>query len=94
MINYNRNQFFILYDMLNEILDETLLIKDLVHKVKNKMNHKLFTIGREYDLVNNSDFKDQKLIQNNRSKIIQIKKNTKALREELQSKGTIKIIFD
>jgi hypothetical protein len=92
MINYNRNQFFILYDLLNDILDETILIKDLLHKVKNKLNHKLFTIGKEYDLINNSILSKSPVT--NRSKIIHIKKSTKKLQEELASEGQIKIIFD
>ncbi len=94
MINYNRNQFFILYDLLNDMLDEILQIKDTIYKVKNKMNHKLFCIGKDYNLITNSDFKEHKTIQNNRSKIIHIKKTNKALQEELESKGIIKIIFD
>tara|TARA_R100001086_G_scaffold66877_2_gene31166 strand:+ start:1244 stop:1528 length:285 start_codon:yes stop_codon:yes gene_type:complete len=94
MINYNRNQFFILYDLLNDILDEVIQIKDTIHKVKSKLNHKLFIIGKEYNLINNSDFKEPKTIQNNRSKIIHIRKTNKALQEELESKGIIKIIFD
>jgi hypothetical protein len=94
MINYNRNQFFILYDLLLDILDESILIKDCLHKIKGKMTHKLFRIGREYDLINNNMMITKKCIQTNRSKIIHIKKSNKQLQEELQSKGQIKIIFD
>ena len=92
MINYNRSQFFILYDLLNDILDETILMKDLLHKVKNKLNHKLFTIGKDFDLINNSILSCNNIT--SRTKLIQIKKSTKKLQEELASEGQIKIIFD
>tara|TARA_R100000951_G_scaffold112179_1_gene112167 strand:+ start:1037 stop:1315 length:279 start_codon:yes stop_codon:yes gene_type:complete len=92
MINYNRSQFFILYDLLNDILDETILMKDLLHKVKNKLNHKLFTIGKDFDLINNSILSSNNIT--SRTKLIQIKKSTKKLQEELASEGQIKIIFD
>lgn len=94
MIDYNRNHFFILYDMLNDILDETLIVKDLLSRIKSKINHKLFVIGKEYDLINNNILQKQKNLQTNRSKIIHIKKSNKELQEQLESQGSIKIIFD
>ena len=94
MINYNRNQFFILYDILNDILDECILIRDNIQKVKSKMTHRLFKIGKDYDLLNNNILCTKKQALSNRSKIIHIKKSNKAIQEELQSKGHIKIIFE
>ncbi len=94
MINYNRNHFFILYDMLNDILDESILIKDILQKLRNKMTHRLFRIGKEYDLINNNIMTSKRSMITNRSKIIHIKKSNKVLQEELESKGEIKIIFD
>ena len=80
--------------MLNDILDETLIVKDLLSRIKSKMNHKLFVIGKEYDLINNNILQKQKNLQTNRSKIIHIKKSNKELQEQLESQGSIKIIFD
>ena len=94
MIDYNRNHFFVLYEMLNEILDETILIKDTMYKLRAKLSHKLFIIGKEYDIINNSLLTKNKHMITNRSKLIHMKKTNKALREELDSKGSIKIIFD
>ena len=83
-----------MYDVLNDILDECILIRDNVQKIKAKMTHKIFRIGKDFDLVNNEIISTKKHAVSNRSKIIHIKKCNKALREEMESKGQIKIIFD
>ena len=86
-------EYHTLLNMLNDILDENIEIRKNLSKLLGKMNHQLYKIGKEYNLINNNLMVTRDMI-TNRSKLIIMKNKQQELSEELASKGHINIIFD
>ena len=87
------NAFYTLLDTVNEILDECIEIRKNLTKINSKINHQIYKIGRDYNLINNNLLFTKDMI-TNRSKLIVLKRQEEELTKELRDKGHINIIFN
>jgi len=87
------NAFYTLLDTVNDILDECIEIRKNLTKINSKINHQIYKIGKDYNLINNNLLVSRDMI-TNRSKLIVLKRQEEELKEELRDKGHINIIFN
>ncbi len=87
------NALYTLLDIVNDLLDECIEIRKNLTKINSKINHQIYKIGRDYNLINNNLLVTKDMI-TNRSKLIVLKRQEEELTNELRDKGHINIIFN
>lgn len=76
-----------LYDLLNQLIEETISIKIITQKIQSKLQSQLYKMADEFQVVNNSIFK----VNNGYDKgnLIYLKKKNRELMEKMNENGQV-----
>jgi hypothetical protein len=81
-----------LYDLLNQLIEETISIKILTKRIQQKLQTQLYKMADEYQVVNNGIFKvNQGYCKGN---LIYLKKRNKDLLEKMNEDGQVVVEWD
>lgn len=81
-----------LYDLLNQLIEETISIKIITKRIQQKLQTQLYKMADEYQVVNNSIFKVNQGY--NKGNLIYLKKNHRELLEKMNEDGQVVVEWD
>jgi protocatechuate 3,4-dioxygenase beta subunit len=81
-----------LYDLLNQLIEETISIKIITKRIQQKLQTQLYKMADEYQVVNNSIFKVNQGY--NKGNLIYLKKRNKELMEKMNEDGQVVVEWD
>jgi len=81
-----------LYDLLNQLIEETISIKIITKRIQQKLQTQLYKMADEYQVVNNSIFKVNQGY--SKGNLIYLKKRNKELMEKMNEDGQVVVEWD
>lgn len=81
-----------LYDLLNQLIEETISIKIITKRIQQKLQTQLYKMADEYQVVNNGIFKVNQGF--NKGNLIYLKKRNKELMEKMNEDGQVVVEWD